>query len=1308
MKSIFHFTRCLAVSFFIISAVPVASLAYIAEEPQPLMQQQVDMQNLEIPIGVPVIPNNNNQEVVIVPQEESVSYFIEFHELPAASQFNSYPISVNQRTSAQQYAGNLSVLHAQYIAQINNIISGFAQRQKTEVFYVLNGITVDLNSSEKDQIENLSFVKKVFAWPVYRTLLQQSIPYIHTPQVWQEGYTGEGVKVGVIDTGIYYTHADFAVDGFPNGCLGEGCKIEGGYDFFDNDNDPADDHGHGTHVAATIAGNGIAGNWQPIRGVAPDATLYAYRACGYLDPEHQNHGCPGGALSAALDQAVVDQLDVVSMSLGASSNDPDDPMSLAVDNLVNSGVVVVVSAGNDYQYKTINSPGTSRKAITVGASFDYGDSIADFSSKGPLIDGSIKPDVSAPGQWICAAKYPGQGMDASDCIDNEHINLRGTSMAAPHVSGLAALLLEQHPTWNPDQVKYAIRNSAVEGTENAFKQGHGRVDALTASQEIVPVIVKINKLTDSVSSAQYEASVISYHDQNQQIYNYTYDVGYMGQDPQFQPWDLPDPQIWDPDLHAEGTVTLMPGQPTVLGLSSVNKLELVNEGVYLVRVQITGNGQESTDYHSFIVDNTQITDPYDGDVWRTSFDFLGTMRMSTGHHYSIDYAPQGTESWTTAGIVLENDGQEPVESGTLGQFNAPADTQRGFYQFRLSVYNGGELFKRDPMALVYLDPTIREGFPARMALPNGTSSANIIPTIGNVDDDPEKEITFLRSNDQGLSSVYVIGVNGGLDDIISLDDGYNGVNKFSLFIEDLNADDSSDFLYHKYDTEIENRVVAHDRDGEVLYSNYFSGIMYRPNGTFNALWDLDHNGIKEHIFTVLSVPHRALFAMQINGEANPEHNWPQLMPDCSGTNLDAGVGVGNFDDDADDEIVYVSDSVAFCEHGVYSKMLWLFNSDGTQVREPLYIDAFAVHGSPSTADFNNDGKDEIVINTSSGIYVYRPNTQQLERWFPDVDFRVSSPAIADMNGDGVLDIIISSFSSPYTIYILNQNGTIITSWENLSGDDRLGPILGDIDSDGNPDVIYATYEWVDGIIFTKIMARNAQGQIIDGFAKYVESVAFTDKSLVDLDGDGTLEFVATADGFYRMNGDYFGRIASEHHSIFAWDLNIPADSSIQKIWPTLRQGYDRSGHYPRFSAPINFEAHRGNKGRYFGISAQWQEPPPANGLIGYVLEVSRRDDFADTESVDISLGRTSHFFRLLRGGFYYARLGSFDNAQPRNVLWSQTERVCVPGQLFMVCPDEEQSIDNLGITPGVINWSSSVSSTDDVSPRVSKNRFITE
>jgi len=187
----------------------------------------------------------------------------------------------------------------------------------------------------------------------------------------EEGYTGKGVKIGILDTGIDYNHPDLKG------------AFKGGYDFVDNDNDPMEttyddwkksgkaelENGgsyyteHGTHVAGIIAGQGKNDTDYAVEGVAPDADIYSYRVLGPYGTGSTT------AILAGIEKAVSDGMDIISMSLGANYNDPLYPTSIAVNNAVLAGVTAIVAAGNsgDRMY-SLGAPGNASLAITVGAS----------------------------------------------------------------------------------------------------------------------------------------------------------------------------------------------------------------------------------------------------------------------------------------------------------------------------------------------------------------------------------------------------------------------------------------------------------------------------------------------------------------------------------------------------------------------------------------------------------------------------------------------------------------------------------------------------------------------------------------------------------------------------------------------------------------------------------------------------------------------------------------------------------------------------------------------------------------------------
>ncbi len=263
-----------------------------------------------------------------------------------------------------------------------------------------------------------------------------------------DGLTGKGVIIAIIDTGVDYTHPDLG------GCFGVLCRVIGGYDTVDGDPDPIDENGHGTHVAGIAVGTGISS------GVAQGAKILAYRAL---------NAAGAGTMSStieAIERAVEDGAHIINMSLGAAGVSHDNPLNLAVREAVKRGVLVVASAGNNGpQWGTISSPGSEALALTVGA-LGANNGVARFSSRGPVRSSfSLKPDISAPGVGILSA-VPGGG----------HNRLSGTSMAAPYVAGLAALVKEMSPQADVWSIRSRVIQSATAINQPYWHVGSGRAN----------------------------------------------------------------------------------------------------------------------------------------------------------------------------------------------------------------------------------------------------------------------------------------------------------------------------------------------------------------------------------------------------------------------------------------------------------------------------------------------------------------------------------------------------------------------------------------------------------------------------------------------------------------------------------------------------------------------------------------------------------------------------------------------------------------------------------------------------------------
>jgi subtilisin family serine protease len=303
--------------------------------------------------------------------------------------------------------------------------------------------------------------------------MEQSNAQIGTPKAWEAGLTGKGVKVAVLDTGYDTTHPDLASR------VSESKSFIAGQEV-------ADRAGHGTHVTSTVGGSGAASDGKE-KGVAPDATLAVGKVLsneGYGDESQ---------IIAGMEWAAKDiKAKVISMSLGSDTgSDGTDPMAQAVNSLSKeTGALFVIAAGNSYSPGTIGSPGAADSALTVGA-VDSKDARASFSSQGPRLgDGALKPDVSAPGVDVLAAR--------SSLVEGSgaYTTMSGTSMATPHVAGVAALLAQAHPDWTGAQLKDALMSSSKQLNASAYAIGAGRVSVPDAIASQVTA-------TGSVDLGQY-------------------------------------------------------------------------------------------------------------------------------------------------------------------------------------------------------------------------------------------------------------------------------------------------------------------------------------------------------------------------------------------------------------------------------------------------------------------------------------------------------------------------------------------------------------------------------------------------------------------------------------------------------------------------------------------------------------------------------------------------------------------------------------------------------------------------------------
>lgn len=628
-------------------------------------EQRKALKQIEAKPDFEIAPNINTES------EGLVDVIVEFKQAPAKVEVMKQAAK-GLRTTTKAAAEMVEKSHSEFKQTFHSMknkksaSSGLQDAKITKEYRsAINGVAMSIPGNEIDSLLDSGVVKRVWKDEVVQLELPEmegeaseskmmdSIPQINVDKLHDENITGEGIKVGVLDTGIDYHHPDLQ-DAY-----------KGGYDFIDNDNDPMEttyedwqNSGkpevnpasgsayyteHGTHVSGTIGGEQKNTVDYAVKGVAPNVDLYGYRVLGPYGA-----GTATSVLSG-IEQAVIDDMDVMNLSLGASTNDPLYPTSVAVNNAMLSGVVAVVAAGNSGPEEgTLGAPGAAALGITVGASdFDMdiptfqsmsvngetfenvlllgknfsddlsslqnqskqvvfaglgyeadfegkdltgkialiqrgeiafvdkmkqakeagaeaviiynnidgeiqaylgegsefiptfrmtkadgerlkglgdnasitfgdlatvqteGDNLASFSSRGPVAGSyDIKPDVVAPGVAIFSTipeyiNSPEEGEDYSSA----YARLQGTSMATPHVAGVAALMLQENPDYTPFDVKAALMNTAedLNGDVSVFEQGAGRIDAYNAVH--ADVSIKVMDTTKNLNENGEEVEV---------------------------------------------------------------------------------------------------------------------------------------------------------------------------------------------------------------------------------------------------------------------------------------------------------------------------------------------------------------------------------------------------------------------------------------------------------------------------------------------------------------------------------------------------------------------------------------------------------------------------------------------------------------------------------------------------------------------------------------------------------------------------------------------------------------------------------
>jgi subtilisin family serine protease len=961
---------------------------------------------------------------------------------------------------------------------------------------------------------------------------------IDAPEAWVYKKVKQNAIIAIIDSGVDYTHPDLQANMWINQGEIPGNNIDDdfngfkddiyGWDFTNNDADPFDDNGHGTHIAGTIAA--VTDNNVGVAGVCKNCKIMI------LKWMNSNGGGNTANVANSLYYAADNGADITSHSWNQGVF-VDPIIKAAFDYAHGKGVVSIAAAGNAYK-GTIHYPGGYETVIAV-SSTDHDDIINDFSNYGSWVD------VGAPGGGILSTVPTGSCIN---CHSSGYLLLSGTSMASPHVSGLAGLILSNKPSFSNVDVKNILRTATDDPNPlNTIYMGVGRVNAHQAVQLNTIQNADLDPSIDGAMPTGILTIPGTATGNNFNSYYLEYGSGIY-------------PQSW--------TTLKRGGSPVVQGTLGFFDAQSVIGGDYTIRLRVFDSSGAVTKDTALITisDTFFITSPQEGDVYRLG-DVLtldGSTHTPGFTNYIVEWAPPSSGTFQTGGVILTNNGMQQITSGTIATWDTSIITYgAGIYTLRLTALGSQQ---QSEEISIYLDPALKQGWPVRVQNKQSYSGVSIIdPLIEDLNNDGIKEIYAITSH-----FIYGVSVDGQpLPGFPVALPSFTAFTRGSLTSADVDQDGQNEILFGAstiFPTTL--KIYAIENDGSYT-PGYPKSWVYNSGGptavdpgTPILAADIDGDTQMElvmHAFDLVVIT-------ETNGNliTSIKHLRPNFASTCGFSDpytiTDAAPAVGNFDGDTELEIVlgHQTTNCDFNPSNGDDGKLWVINKNGANVLGwPVTLPHPIGPSSPVVGDINNNGNHEIVVGTwgegAGGIYVFDKNGNVMPGWPQATTSRfMASPSLSDLDSDGDLEIIIGDLDESTGLMIYHHDGTLFQGWQSKVLADKYSTAVIDANLDGVKNILVSAGE---GELSPLVHVWDQTGNYLSPFPKITESEARAPVQVLDVDNDGKLEAIGSNVIGLLPNGT-----TKDYGSIYVWDLPWNANNPIiTDTWPTFHHDYQRTG-----------------------------------------------------------------------------------------------------------------------------------------------------